>query len=53
MGDGAGEEAGVEVEHVGEEVQSHFLVLLLWEVLELGLELFALASKNSKEKPIY
>ena len=32
-GDGAGEEAGVEVEHVGVEELLHFLVLLLREEL--------------------
>lgn len=36
-GDGAGEGADAEVERAGEGALLHFLVLLPWEGLELGL----------------
>lgn len=49
-GGGAGEEAGVEVEHAGEEEQPHFLVLLLWEALGPELELFGLAGDRKQQR---
>lgn len=48
-GDGAGEgAAGAEVGHVAEEEPLQLLVLLQWEVLELGLELCGLLRIKKK-----